>query len=60
MKQLFAILIIFLAAATSFGQGRGDGFLKQADEAMAAKEYIKARFFYLKAYEAFSKDRLYA
>lgn len=56
MKQLFAILIIFLAAATSFGQSRGDGFLKQADEAMAAKEYIKARFFYLKAYEAFAKD----
>ncbi len=53
MKRLFAIIILSFAVATTFAQSRGENFNKQADEALAAKEYIKARYLYLKAYEAY-------
>lgn len=59
MKRIITLLAIVIAFATStflYAQGRGDSFTTQAEEAMAAKEYIKARYLYLKAYEAFVKE----
>ncbi|MDE6074224.1 MAG: sensor histidine kinase [Muribaculaceae bacterium] len=53
MKRLFAFVILIISIATSYAQNSGSSFRTKADEAMAAKEYVKARYLYLKAYQAF-------
>lgn len=45
-----------MAAFCANAQSRGDEFVKQADAALEAKEYVKARYCYLKAYEAYSSE----
>lgn len=50
----FAISAAILCAATAAAESRGDQFVKQADAALEAKEYVKARYSYLKAYEAYT------
>ena len=38
-------------------QSRGDNLQREADSALEQKEYVKARYNYLKAYEAFAKEQ---
>ncbi|MBD5226155.1 MAG: sensor histidine kinase [Bacteroidales bacterium] len=56
MKRFFSLLLIAIAALTSYAESHGDNLRKQADEALAAQEYIKARYLYLKAYEAYVRE----
>ena len=57
MKRLFSILVIialcyFCLPATA--QGRGNDFSQQAQESLRKKEYIRARYLFLQAYEAYA------
>ncbi|MDE6109549.1 MAG: sensor histidine kinase, partial [Muribaculaceae bacterium] len=56
MKRVVILLMVAVLAVTAFAQSRGESLLKQADQAMAAQEYIKARYLYLQAYQAFQKE----
>lgn len=56
MKRLFALVILIISIATTSAQNTASSFLSKADEAMAAKEYVKARYLYLKAYQAFANE----
>lgn len=56
MKRVVILLMVAFLAVTSYAQSRGESLLKQADQAMAANEYIKARYLYLQAYQAFHKE----
>lgn len=56
MKRFFSILLIAIAALASYAESLGDNLRSQADEALAAQEYIKARYMYLKAYEAYVRE----
>ena len=45
MKKLTKLLLLlFICAAGSFAQSRGDELMKQAKSALDAKEYVKARY----------------
>lgn len=56
MKKIISAFLFAFCALAAVAQGRGESFLKQADQSMAAQDYIKARYFYLKAYEGFVLD----
>lgn len=56
MKRLIFLFCIALSVIGATAQSRGDSFLKQADQALAAQDYIKARYLYLKAYEGYVID----
>ncbi len=56
MKKVISIIVFALVALAGFAQGKGESFQKQADQALAAQEYIKARYLYLKAYEGFVNE----
>lgn len=56
MKRLFTLIIIAISFVSSFAQSTGNDYLKKAEEALSAKEYIKARYLYLKAYQAFAAN----
>lgn len=61
MKKIIAILL--LATLCFYGQAnaqnRADELMKQAQESLASKEYIKARYLFLQAYNAFSTQDKY-
>lgn len=61
MKKIIAILL--LATLCFYGQAnaqnRADELMKQAQESLASKEYIKARYLFLQAYNAFSAQDKY-
>lgn len=61
MRKIIAILL--LATLCFYGQAnaqnRADELMKQAQESLASKEYIKARYLFLQAYNAFSKQDKY-
>lgn len=61
MKRIIAIL--FLATLCFYGQvhaqNRADELMEQAQENLAKKEYIKARYLFIQAYNAFSKQDKY-
>ena len=44
----------------TFAQNRADELMKQAQENLAKKEYIKARYLFLQAYNAFATQENYA
>lgn len=45
MKKLTTLfLLLLLCAVATFAQGRGDELMKQAQSALDAKEYVKARY----------------
>ena len=58
------ITILFFAAlclhGQVHGQNRADELMKQAQENLAKNEYIKARYLFLQAYNAFSSQDNYA
>lgn len=56
LRNTFIAAAIAMTAFCANAQSRGDQFVKQADEALQAKEYVKARYCYLKAYEAYSGE----
>lgn len=56
MKRIGILLMVAFLAVTAFAQSRGESLLKQADQAMTAQEYIKARYLYLQAFQAFQKE----
>ncbi|MDE5969528.1 MAG: sensor histidine kinase [Muribaculaceae bacterium] len=55
MKRFFTLIIIAISFVSAFAQ-TGSEYQKKAEEALAAKEYIKARYLYLKAYQAFAAN----
>ncbi|MDE5968886.1 MAG: sensor histidine kinase [Muribaculaceae bacterium] len=56
MKRIFTLLIIALLATTAFAQSQAQSYVSQADQALAANEYPKARYLYLQAYKSFAKE----
>lgn len=62
MKKLISILILaFLCLCTqAYAQNRADELMKQAQENLAKKEYIKARYLFLQAYNAYTAQEKYA
>ena len=61
MKKI--IITFFLATLWFYSQvhaqSRADEFMKQAQESLAKKEYIKARYLFLQAYNAFAGQDKY-
>ena len=57
MKRLFSILVIIALCyfcLPETAQGRGNDFSQQAQESLRKKEYIRARYLFLQAYEAYA------
>lgn len=59
MKSYLAIVTIAVMCGCLplAAQSRGDNLQREADSALEQKEYVKARYNYLKAYEAFAKEQ---
>lgn len=59
MKSYLAIVAMTLICGwlPLAAQSRGDNLQREADSALEQKEYVKARYHYLKAYEAFAKEQ---
>ena len=55
IKLAFAVVVLF-TAFFAHAESRGDQFVKQADAALESKEYVKARYCYLKAFDAYNKE----
>lgn len=53
MKRLFILFFASLSLLCASAQNSGDKFRADAETALAAKDYIKARYLYLKAYEGY-------
>ena len=62
MKKIILILFLsFLGLCTqAYSQNRADELMKQAQENLAKKEYIKARYLFLQAYNAYASQEKYA
>lgn len=62
MKRIITILFtaLFLLCAQTYAQSRADELMKQAQESLAKKEYIKARYLFLQAYNSFASQEKYA
>lgn len=56
MKKVISILLLaaLCVCGQTHAQSRADELMKQAQESLAKKEYIKARYLFLQAYNAFS------
>lgn len=60
MKKIFILLFLaVLGYAQATAQSRADEIMKQAQENLAKKEYIKARYLFLQAYNAFASQDNY-
>ena len=60
-KSIPIFLAVLLCLCTqTFAQNRADELMKQAQENLAKKEYIKARYLFLQAYNAFATQENYA
>ncbi len=61
MKRIVTILFVafFCLCAHTYAQSRADELMKQAQESLAKKEYIKARYLFLQAYNSFSSQEKY-
>lgn len=60
MKKLFILFLLLLAGyARADAQGGADELMRQAQENLAKKEYIKARYLFLQAYNAFASQDKY-
>lgn len=62
MKRIITILFtaLFFLYAQTYAQSRADELMKQAQESLAKKEYIKARYLFLQAYNSFASQEKYA
>lgn len=62
MKRIITILFtaLFFLCAQTYAQSRADELMKQAQESLAKKEYIKARYLFLQAYNSFASQEKYA
>lgn len=56
MKKVISILLLaaLCVCGQTHAQSRADELMKQAQESLTKKEYIKARYLFLQAYNAFS------
>lgn len=59
MKKIIATLFLITLCFYSQAQNRADELMKQAQENLAKKEYIKARYLFLQAFNAFSTQDKY-
>lgn len=61
MKKTITILLlsVLCAYAQTHAQNHADELMKQAQEGLAKKEYVKARYLFLQAYNAFSTQDKY-
>lgn len=50
----------FCLCAQTYAQNRADELMKQAQESLEKKEYIKARYLFLQAYNSFASQEKYA
>ena len=63
MKKSYSdtsLRLSFACLLNPFAQNRADELMKQAQENLAKKEYIKARYLFLQAYNAFATQENYA
>ena len=58
MKRIITILLaaFFCLCTQTYAQSRADELMKQAQESLAKKEYIKARYLYHQAYNSFASQ----
>lgn len=54
MKRLFLFFFAALTLLSAAAQSGADEYKSNAEAALAAKDYIKARFFFLKAYDSYA------
>jgi hypothetical protein len=61
MKKIITILLaaFFCLCTQTYAQSRADELMKQAQESLAKKEYIKARYLFLQAYNSFASQEEY-
>lgn len=61
MKRIITILLaaFFCLCTQTYAQSRADELMKQAQESLAKKEYIKARYLFLQAYNSFASQEEY-
>lgn len=61
MRKIITVLFLaaFCLCSQAYSQNRADELMKQAQENLAKKEYIKARYLFLQAYNAFSSQEKY-
>lgn len=62
MKNVISLLIFMALCYLSLpvgAQGKGDDFLKQAQESQAQEDYIRARYMFLQAYNAYAANAQY-
>lgn len=61
MKRIITILLaaFFCLCTQAYAQSRADELMKQAQESLAKKEYIKARYLFLQAYNSFASQEEY-
>ena len=61
MRKIITVLFLaaFCICSQAYSQNRADEQMKQAQENLAKKEYIKARYLFLQAYNAFSSQGNY-
>lgn len=61
MRKIITVLFLaaFCICSQAYSQTRADEQMKQAQENLAKKEYIKARYLFLQAYNAFSSQGKY-
>ena len=59
VKIWLAVALLLLNISTLVAQGQGDNLKLQAEQALERKEYIKARFNYLQAYQAYIENKQY-
>lgn len=51
---LFLLVIVSVCCSVSFAQSRGEDYKKQAQSYLDSKEYIKARYYFLQAYNSYA------
>ena len=61
MKRIITVLFaaLFCLCAQTYAQNRADELMKQEQESLAKKEYIKARYLFLQAYNSFASQEKY-
>lgn len=61
MRKIITVLFLaaFCICSQAYSQNRADEQMKQAQENLAKKEYIKARYLFLQAYNSFSSQEKY-
>lgn len=61
MRKIITVLFlaVFCICSQAYSQNRADEQMKQAQENLAKKEYIKARYLFLQAYNSFSSQEKY-